>query len=79
MRDGMSTEFNDGDGFMLLELARPVTLLLSILSLLAVVHTAFFGQQTNIQQRMYGSLLWLALAAVVSLLSGLTFRDDGGQ
>jgi len=64
---------------MLLELARPVTLLGSILSLLLVFHTAFLGTETDIRQRMYDSLGVLMLAAALSILSGLTFREGGGE
>ncbi len=60
---------------MFLELARPVTLLASMLSLLAVFHTAFLGSETSFQQRLYDSLGVLLLAAGISLLSGLTFSE----
>jgi hypothetical protein len=61
---------------MLLELARPVTLLASMLSLLAVFHTAFLGPEVDIEQRIYDSLCLLVIAAGISLLSGLTFREQ---
>jgi hypothetical protein len=64
---------------MLLELARPVTLLGSILSLLLVFYTAFLGTETDVRQRIYDSLAVLALAAAFSILSGLTFREGGGE
>ena len=60
---------------MLLELAKPVTLLASVLSLLVVMHTAFFGTETDFDQRIYDSLIVLALSAAVSLLSGLVFLE----
>jgi hypothetical protein len=59
---------------VLLELARPVSLLASMLSLLAVFHAAFLGTETDIMQRLVHGLAMLALAAGVSLLSGLTFQ-----
>jgi len=62
---------------VLLELAKPVTLLASVLSLLVVMHTAFFGTETDFQQRIYDSLIVLALAAGVSLISGLVFLENG--
>ena len=58
---------------MLLELARPVTLLCSMLSLLAVFHTAFLGAETDFCQRIYDSVGVLLLATGFSLLSGMTF------
>ena len=53
---------------MLLELARPVTLLASMISLLAVFHTAFLGSETSFQQRLYDSL--------GVLLPGKMSKDD---
>ena len=66
---------------MLLEMARPVSLMASILSLLAVFHAAFLGTETDIVQRLIQGLAMLALAAGISLLSGLTFlgHADLGQ
>jgi hypothetical protein len=60
---------------MLLELAKPVTLLSCILSLLAVFHTAFLGAEIDIRERIYNSLGVLVIAAGISLLSGLAFRE----
>jgi hypothetical protein len=60
---------------MLLELVKPLTLLASVLSLLAVFHAAFLGAETDIHQRIYDSLAMLVLAAGTSLLSGLAFRE----
>lgn len=62
---------------MLLELARPVALLGSMLSLLAVFHTAFLGSETDYLARMYDSLGVLLLAAGFSLLGGLAFLENG--
>ncbi len=59
---------------MLLELARPVSLTASMLSLLAVFHAAFLGTESDFVQRLVHGLAMLALAAGVSLLSGLTFQ-----
>jgi uncharacterized membrane protein YdcZ (DUF606 family) len=63
---------------MLLELARPVSLLASMLSLLAVFHAAFLGTETDIAQRLIHGLAMLALAAGISLLSGLAFLGHAG-
>jgi hypothetical protein len=62
---------------VLLELARPVTLLCSMLSLLAVFHTAFLGPEISFSARIYDSVGMLLLAAGCSLVSGLTFREGG--
>jgi hypothetical protein len=59
---------------MLFEVAKPVTLIFCILSLYAVFNTAFLVPSIDVQQRICDSLSLLALAAVTSLLSGLTFR-----
>jgi hypothetical protein len=60
---------------MLLELARPVALLLCILSLYAVFHTAFLFPSTTLQQTIWDSLELLAVAAAISLLSGFLFLE----
>ena len=60
---------------MLLELARPVALLLCILSLYAVFHTAFLLPATDLQQTIWNSLQLLAVAAGISLVSGLIFLE----
>ena len=64
---------------MLLELARPVALLCSMMSLLAVFHTAFLGPATDYSQRIYDSLGVLLLAAGFSLVGGLVFQEDGRE
>jgi len=65
---------------MVLELARPVALLCSILSLLGVFHSAFLEPAGDVEQRLVGSLGPLLLAAGMALLGGLTFqaRRRGG-
>jgi hypothetical protein len=57
-----------------LELAKFVSLLLSILSLNAVLHSAFLEPGSNLQQRLLPSLDMLLLAAAVCLSSGYIFR-----
>jgi hypothetical protein len=64
---------------VLLELARPVTLLCSMMSLLAVFHTAFLGPEADYSQRIYDSLGVLLLAAGFSLVGGLVFLEDGRE
>jgi hypothetical protein len=62
-----------------LELARPVALLASMMSLLAVMHAAFFGSETDFQQRVYDSLAMLILAAGIALIAGMLFdREHNG-
>jgi hypothetical protein len=61
---------------MLLELARPVTLIASILSLLAVFHAAFLVPGSTIEDRIYDGLLLLLLAAAVSAIGGIVFRQQ---
>ena len=60
---------------MLLELARPVALLLCILSLYAVFHTAFLVPATGLEQTIWNSLQLLAVAAGISLVGGLIFQE----
>jgi|HubBroStandDraft_2_1064218.scaffolds.fasta_scaffold1487850_1 hypothetical protein len=60
---------------MLLELARPAALLLCILSLYAVFHTAFLVPATGLEQTIWNSLQLLAVAAGISLVGGLIFQE----
>ena len=58
---------------MLVEVAKPVTLFLCILSLYAVFTTALLDPASDLEQRIYDSLARLILSAVISLMSGLIF------
>jgi hypothetical protein len=69
---------------MLLELVKPVALLLCLLSLLAVFHTLFFALEDPqlllqphqaIQDRIIDSILLLALSAGISIISAFIFRE----
>jgi hypothetical protein len=60
---------------MLRELAKPVTLVLCILSLYAVFATAFLIPENSLQTKIYDSLGVLALACGFALVSGIVFRD----
>jgi hypothetical protein len=64
---------------MWLELARPITLLASILSLLALTRTAFFGPDIEFPDRVYNTLCMFFIAAAFAILSGLTFRETYGR
>ena len=59
---------------MFLELAKFVSLLLAILALDAVIHTAFLEPGSNLQHQLLPALRMLLLAAAVSLGSGCVFR-----
>jgi hypothetical protein len=59
---------------MVLELARPVALLFSILSLLGVFHSAFLEPTGDVEQRLVGSVGPLLLAAGIAFVGGLTFQ-----
>lgn len=59
---------------MLIEIAKPVTLISTILSLYALFHTAFLIPASDPHQG-FESLEMLALAAAISLLGGLAFRE----
>ena len=58
---------------MFLELAKFASLLLSILSLDALFHSAFLEPGGNLEQRLLPALERLLIAAVVCLGSGLIF------
>jgi hypothetical protein len=64
---------------VLRELLRPVALLASMISLLAVMHTAFFGAETDYRQRIFDSLGMLLLAAGIALIGGLLFERNGEE
>ena len=59
---------------MLVEVAKPLTLFLCILSLYAVLNTALLNPSVAMQDRISDSVARLALAAGISLISGLVFR-----
>ncbi|GGG79306.1 hypothetical protein [Edaphobacter dinghuensis] len=61
---------------MLLEVAKPIALLLCMLSLCAVFHTAFLVPASDLHQTLLDSLELLSLAAGISLISGLIFRES---
>jgi hypothetical protein len=70
---------------MLLELAKPVALLLCLLSLYAVFHTLFFviedphlllQPHQAFRDRILDSLLLFALSAGICLLGGFIFRES---
>ena len=66
---------------MLLEIARPVALMLCLLSLYAVFHAAFLvpgsDLQHDLQQRIWDSVELMSVAAGICLASGLIFRESG--
>jgi hypothetical protein len=57
-----------------LEFAKFASLLLSIVSLDAVFHSAFLEPGSNLHQRLLPSLRLLLLAGLVCLVSGYIFR-----
>lgn len=60
---------------MLGEIAKPVVLLLCMLSLCAVFHSAFLDPSSNTHQRIDDSVTLLAVAAGISLTGGAIFRE----
>ena len=60
---------------MLVEIAKPIALLLCILSLWAVFYTAFLVPASDLEQRSWDSLVLLSLAAGICLTSGMIFRE----
>src|ERR1700761_3862258 len=59
---------------MLLEMGKAVSLLMSILSLCAVLASAFLTPGARWEERLIASLLRIALAGCVCFASGLLFR-----
>jgi hypothetical protein len=60
---------------MLVEIAKPVLLTFCMIALYAVFHTAFLAPASDFGQRLYDSSALLVLAAGISFISGLIFRD----
>lgn len=70
-------------GSVLLEIAKPLALLLCLLSLYALFHTAFLVPGSlyllvpgpGLHDRILDSLLLLAISAAICLTSGMIFRE----
>jgi hypothetical protein len=60
---------------MLLEVAKPIAVLLCLLSLLCVFYTAFLVPASGLEQRIWDSTVLLSLAAGVCFTSGMIFRE----
>jgi hypothetical protein len=60
---------------MLQEVAKPVALVLCMVSLCGVFYTAFLIPASGLEQRTWDSLVLLSLAAGISLSSGMIFRE----
>jgi hypothetical protein len=60
---------------MLIEVAKPVAFVFCILWLYALFHAAFLNPASDLDQRIYESLRFLALAASISVASALIFRQ----
>jgi hypothetical protein len=61
---------------VLLDLTRALFFLLGILSLYALIDSAFFLTATSWEQRFLASLIRVVLAACISVASGMLFRLD---
>lgn len=60
---------------MLLELAKPLSMMLSIFSLYGVFYAAFLMPASSMEQRIWLSLELLSLSAGICLITGLLFRE----
>jgi hypothetical protein len=60
---------------MLLDLAKAVSFLLSILSLCPMVQSAFFVPGSQLEDRLVLALEWVALAGCICFLSGILFSQ----
>jgi len=61
---------------MLLEIAKPIALVLCVVALYAVFCAAFLDPASGMEQRIWNSLEMVAMAACVSLAGGLIFRES---
>lgn len=64
---------------MFVEFAKPIALLLCLLSLCAVFHTAFLIPASDLHQRIWDSLELLSVAAGISLVGGLIFLESAPE
>ena len=64
---------------MVLEIGKALSFFASILSLYALMESAFFVPGTEWQDRLIASLLRIALAACICFASGILFREDALQ
>jgi general stress protein CsbA len=64
---------------MLLDLAKPVALVLCMVSLCAVFYTAFLIPASGVEQRSLDAVILLSLAAGICLASGMLFREQAGD
>lgn len=67
---------------MIQELAKPVALLLCMISLCAVFYTAFLVPAGDLEQRTWDTLVLLSLSAGICLSGGMIFREparDGAE
>ncbi len=60
---------------MFIEVAKPVAFVFCLLSLYALFHAAFLNPASDLEERIYESLSLLALAACISVLSAMIFRQ----
>lgn len=60
----------------LLELAKPLAVLSSILSLLVLFDATFLRPAISGDERLYDALIPLLLAAAISLIGGLVFQAE---
>jgi hypothetical protein len=63
-----------GDFAVLLDLARAISFFVTILSLLALFNTAFFEIGATWQERLFGAIAHVGMAAGIAFASGLLFR-----
>jgi hypothetical protein len=61
---------------MVLEIGKALSFFASILSLYALMGSAFFVPESSWQDRLLASLLHIALAGCVCFASGILFRED---
>ena len=60
----------------MLEIAKPIALLLCMLALWSVFYTAFLVPASDLERRSWDSLILLSLAAGICLTSGMIFRES---
>ena len=62
---------------MSLEIAKPIALILCLISLCAVFHVVFLAADLDVEQKYWQALILLSLSAGISVSSGMIFRAEG--
>jgi len=75
----LETQAPEATECLLVEMAKPVALMLCTAALCAVFYTAFLRPSHNFEQDLWDALTLLSLAAGVCVTSGMLFREGNDE